>query len=140
MKAIAALRPAKSADYGFLWRLHCATMKTYVDLTWGWVESAQRAMFRERFDPGRLQVITVQGQDAGVLSVERRGGEIFSRQSSSCPSCRTAGSGVPSSRVSRPRPQPSTCRCHSMFCGQTPRDGSTNDWGFGSPARTRRIT
>jgi len=77
MNATVALRPASSADYEFLWRLHCATMKTYVDMTWGWVESAQRAMFRERFDPGCLQIITHQGQDGGVLCVERRAGEIF---------------------------------------------------------------
>jgi GNAT superfamily N-acetyltransferase len=71
------LRPATADDYDFLRRLHRATMLEYVERTWGWDEDVQAAMFRERFDPAREQIVVVDGSDVGVLRVERRVDQLF---------------------------------------------------------------
>ena len=71
------LREANEGDYGFLYDLHRAAMKNYVDQTWGWDEAFQQRMFRESFDPRPLRIVQVAGQDAGVIWVERRPAEIF---------------------------------------------------------------
>ncbi len=72
-----SLRPATADDYDFLRWLHRATLREYVDQTWGWDEDCQATLFRERFDPSRDQIVLLDGQDAGVLRVERREGELF---------------------------------------------------------------
>ncbi len=71
------LRPATADDYDFLRWLHRATMREYVERTWGWDEDVQAAMFRERFDPAREQIVVVDGRDVGVLRVERREDQLF---------------------------------------------------------------
>ena len=71
------LRPATADDYDFLRWLHRATLREYVDQIWGWDEDVQATLFRERFDPSRDQVVLVDGQDAGVLRVERREDQLF---------------------------------------------------------------
>jgi ribosomal protein S18 acetylase RimI-like enzyme len=65
------LREAAKDDREFLWRLHRATMKDYVGATWGWDERFQREFFDERFDPGKLRIIVVEGEDAGMISTAR---------------------------------------------------------------------
>ena len=72
-----SLRPATVDDYDFLRWLHRATLREYVDQTWGWDEDRQATLFRERFDPSRDQIVLVDGQHAGVLRVERREGGLF---------------------------------------------------------------
>lgn len=54
-----SLRPARMDDFGFLRNLHRATLREYVEQIWGWDESAQEKMLRERFDP------TQQGRGLG---------------------------------------------------------------------------
>ncbi len=71
------LRQATGADFDFLYHLHRATMKDYVAQTWGWDETVQAAMFKERFDPGRSYIVVVDGRDVGVLSMERRIDTLF---------------------------------------------------------------
>ncbi len=68
-----SLREVTEADREILWCLHKATMREYVDRTWGWDESFQRGMFDENFDPKRQRIVTVGGEDVGVISVDRRG-------------------------------------------------------------------
>ena len=71
------LRQATESDYDFLWWLHGATMRTYVEAIWGWDEAVQRAIFQERFDPARLQIVERAGEVIGYISVERREDSIF---------------------------------------------------------------
>lgn len=71
------LRQATATDYDFLWRLHIAAMREYVAQTWGWDEARQAAYFRAHFNPAGSQIIVLDGQDAGLLVVERRPAEIF---------------------------------------------------------------
>ncbi len=71
------LLPAASADYPFLYALHVATMKPYVAQVWGWDEQVQAERFRAHFDPGRLCIVVVDGQQIGVLEVEERPAELL---------------------------------------------------------------
>lgn len=72
-----SLRPATHDDYDFLWWLHCVTMRPSVEATWGWDEAWQAAYFREHFDPTSRNIIEVDGDAVGVISVERRDDLIF---------------------------------------------------------------
>jgi ribosomal protein S18 acetylase RimI-like enzyme len=72
-----SLRPATQEDYEFLWWLHCATMRPYVEKTWGWDEQWQAKYFHDHFDPTTRQVIECDGVPVGCISVERREDCIF---------------------------------------------------------------
>jgi GNAT superfamily N-acetyltransferase len=72
-----SLRPATDEDYDFLWRLHRATMRAYVEKTWGWDEQWQAEYFHDHFDPTTRQVIECEGGPVGCVSVERREDCIF---------------------------------------------------------------
>jgi ribosomal protein S18 acetylase RimI-like enzyme len=72
------LRPAAAADYQWLWELKRLTMRPYVELTWGhWDDALQEEFFRKNFSSETIQIISTEGQDAGLLNVEREPGEIF---------------------------------------------------------------
>lgn len=73
-----SLRSATIDDADFLYSLHRATMKMYVIQTWGqWDEVWQSLYFHRHFNPATCQIIAFQGQDIGVISVERRPIEMF---------------------------------------------------------------
>ncbi len=72
-----ALRPATPADSEFCYQLHKAAMGDYVTAIWGWDEQVQRGFHARAFNPGRWQIITADGADAGMLHVEHRPGEIY---------------------------------------------------------------
>ena len=72
-----SLRPATEDDYDFLWWLHGATMRDYVDAIWGWDEGLQVQYFQERFDPARMEIVECAGEAVGYISVERRDASIF---------------------------------------------------------------
>jgi ribosomal protein S18 acetylase RimI-like enzyme len=65
-------RPATPDDEEFLYQLLKATMRGYVDQIWGWDEDWQRAYFHMRFDPAKNQIVVLDDQDVGVISVEWR--------------------------------------------------------------------
>jgi ribosomal protein S18 acetylase RimI-like enzyme len=72
-----SLRPATRDDYDFLWWLHRATMRPYVEKTWGWDEQWQAQHFRDRFDPNTCEIIEGGGEPIGCISVERRKDSLF---------------------------------------------------------------
>ena len=72
-----SLRPATQEDHDFLWWLHCATMRPYVEKTWGWDEQWQAQYFRDRFDPATRQIIESDGVPIGCISVERQKDRVF---------------------------------------------------------------
>jgi ribosomal protein S18 acetylase RimI-like enzyme len=72
-----ALRPARPADSEFCYQLHKAAMGDYVAAIWGWDEQRQRDFHARGFAPGRWQIITANGADAGMLDVEYRRDEIY---------------------------------------------------------------
>ena len=65
-----ALRPAQRADQEFCFGLHKAATGGYIAAIWGWNEQGQRDHHARRFNPGRWQIITVDGADAGMIDVE----------------------------------------------------------------------
>lgn len=72
-----SLRQATYADYDFLYQLHEAAMREYVEATWGWQDAWQQEYFASKFDPETRQIIQIAGQDAGVIAVEQRDEELF---------------------------------------------------------------
>jgi len=72
-------RHATDDDLDLLYAMHVATMKDYVDQTWGWDDAFQESVFRERYTPAQIQVITFDGKDIGMISLEEREDDIFLR-------------------------------------------------------------
>jgi ribosomal protein S18 acetylase RimI-like enzyme len=72
------LRPATEADYRWLWELKRATMRPYVEQTWGaWNDDAQEKFFRSTYRSDTIQVVEVDGRAAGLLHVEHHADAIF---------------------------------------------------------------
>ena len=67
------VRPALDGDFEFLWRLHQATMRDYVDKTWGWEDAFQLQRFRQTFQADRdgVEIIEAGGDPIGCLRVAR---------------------------------------------------------------------
>ena len=72
-------RPALDSDIDSLYALHVATMREYVDQTWGWDDAVQEAMFRKNYVPAEIQIITLNGKDIGMISLEERKEDVFLR-------------------------------------------------------------
>lgn len=65
-------RPARETDLAWLFRVHTAAMKQYVDATWGWEESWQVRHFTDHFDPSTMHIIQCADIDVGFARVSRR--------------------------------------------------------------------
>ncbi|MBN2562122.1 MAG: GNAT family N-acetyltransferase [Phycisphaerae bacterium] len=65
------LRPATDQDYDFLKRLHHAALRDVVERTWGWDEAFQDRFFAKHWDPADKQIISLDGRDVGMVSVEK---------------------------------------------------------------------
>ena len=77
-----ALRHADRDDEEFLFALHRAAMRAYVEATWGWDEHWQRAHFARAYKPGRHAVVVRTGPvpaDIGRISLTRHWRRIFLR-------------------------------------------------------------
>lgn len=71
-------RPAAPEDFNFLYALHRAVMRVYVEEVFGpWDEAWQQAHYRRDHPIHQLRVIQRDGQDVGMLYVEERTEEIF---------------------------------------------------------------
>jgi ribosomal protein S18 acetylase RimI-like enzyme len=71
------LRRALTSDSEFCFQVHKAAMGGYVAAVWGWDEQVQRGFHDRAFDPGRWQIISADGADAGMIDVDYRPGEIY---------------------------------------------------------------
>lgn len=71
------LRPATDADYDFLYRLHVAAMRDLVARVWGWDDAWQERYFAAHFDAALSRIITVGGEDAGVVAVAWGAADAF---------------------------------------------------------------
>ncbi len=89
-----ALRPAAFADSEFCYQLHRAAMGDYIASIWGWDEQVQRDFHTRAFNPGRWQIITADGADAGMLDIEHRPGEIYLSRIEICPDHQGHGIGT----------------------------------------------
>ena len=70
---IVTLRPAVADDFEFLWWLHQAAMREYVDQTWGWDDAFQAQRFRDAFVTDRtgLEIVEDGAERIGCLRVVR---------------------------------------------------------------------
>jgi ribosomal protein S18 acetylase RimI-like enzyme len=71
------LRPTTAEDRGFLFELHRAAMRPYVEETWGWDDAEQSRLFAADFDPASFEIVQLDGADAGMLAVEETDEEIW---------------------------------------------------------------
>jgi ribosomal protein S18 acetylase RimI-like enzyme len=72
-----SFRQASNADFDFLYDLHVAAMRRYVERLWGWEEAWQLEYFSRKFDAQKRKIILIDGQDAGVLVVEQKDNQIY---------------------------------------------------------------
>ena len=71
MRSDVTLRPATREDVEFLFSALRASLRSYVEQTFGtWDDAHQRALFVDTIDLATHQVIEVDGRDAGCLAVE----------------------------------------------------------------------
>jgi ribosomal protein S18 acetylase RimI-like enzyme len=62
------IRPACEADDDFLYELNRQTLGEVIEATWGpWDDEIQRGFHRRWFEPGRLEVVLVDGARVGVI-------------------------------------------------------------------------
>ena len=74
-----SFRPTRDSDVDFLYALHVATMKEYVEKTWGWNDAFQESLFRRNYAPGESQIITLNENDIGMISIESKNDDVFLR-------------------------------------------------------------
>ena len=72
-----SLQPAVESDHEFLYRLHCATMREYVDRTWGWDDEQQQTAFARRLSANHHLLILLDGDSVGMLELEHHPTELF---------------------------------------------------------------
>ena len=77
MKPTFSLRPATDDDQELCYKIHCSAMRDVVDRVFGWDEEDQRARFARGWSAPELQVIMVDGNAAGMLSVADRPNDIY---------------------------------------------------------------
>lgn len=63
------LRPASDTDREFLYALHCQTMRTLIEQTWGWDEAWQREDFSRRLGECEVSIVECDGHRVGALFV-----------------------------------------------------------------------
>ena len=61
----------------FLHALHVATMREYVDKTWGWDAAQQGTAYPTNHEPAEIQIITYDDTDIGMIAIEEREADVF---------------------------------------------------------------
>jgi GNAT superfamily N-acetyltransferase len=93
------LRPAGSDDEQFLFELHRAAMREYVEATWSWDEAWQRTHFAHRYVPDQNALILsdvgpAQKRAIGRVSLTLHWRRIFLRDIELVPDARNRGLGA----------------------------------------------
>jgi len=70
-------RSAAIGDGEWLFALKRATMRDSIAAVYGWDDEVQRRMFEEKFEPGKIRIIQVDGRDGGLLDVRERDDHVF---------------------------------------------------------------
>ena len=63
------LRDATQADRSFAYEVKKIALGRCVEQVWGWDEDTQAELHRKEFDPSRLNIVTMGGQDIGTMQV-----------------------------------------------------------------------
>lgn len=91
-----ALRPATRDDETYLFELHRAALREYIDATWGWDDDWQRTHFAEHYAPARNALIVrpaLGGPAIGRISLTRHWRKVFLRDIELIASERNGGIG-----------------------------------------------
>jgi GNAT superfamily N-acetyltransferase len=89
------LRRASAADADFVYRVVDATMRRYIEQTWGsFSEELTRKGVADIISSGNCSIIEFEGTDIGVLSVERLADRIKLNQLYILPSHQNRGIGT----------------------------------------------
>ena len=65
------LRMADQADKDFAYRVKKSAFRAYAEEVWGWREDEQRELHERQFREGLFFVISVDGQDIGIMSLSQ---------------------------------------------------------------------
>jgi GNAT superfamily N-acetyltransferase len=70
--AAISLRPARDGDRDFVERVYFETQRWLIEALFGWSDDeTERANFADSYDAANTQIITVDNEDAGWLTVQR---------------------------------------------------------------------
>ena len=125
------LRPVVDEDFAFLWWLHQATMRDYVEKTWGWDDAFQAQRFRDAFvaDRDGMAIVEVAAERIGYLRVVRDQARWFLAGNRDRAIAPEAGDRRPARRVRVPgRRHPRSCPLTFRSSRSTRRFASTNAW------------
>jgi GNAT superfamily N-acetyltransferase len=89
-----SLRHGTNEDYQFLWNLHLATMRDYVDQTWGWNDAFQKEYFASNFDVSAIEILEIDERPIGLISIVRFPECLFLRQIAVVPKFQGVGIGT----------------------------------------------
>ena len=87
------LRDADSGDMSFLWELHVASMREYVDATYGWNDTDQKSRFDTGFRPAGIQIIDVDGKLVGMWETNQQADPWFLARIAIIPAYQNKGIG-----------------------------------------------
>jgi len=93
------LRPAGESDRELLWLIQSTAMRPAVEATWGWDEAFQRSYFDEHYGTVPLQIVRVNGHDAGMVCCEVGPDYVFLRNVALLPTYQGQGIGTEVIRV-----------------------------------------
>jgi ribosomal protein S18 acetylase RimI-like enzyme len=88
-----SLRPARTEDFVFARRLYYETMRWIIERTTGWDEAREDATFAKQFKLDEVQIIVVEGRDAGWLQTQNDGDTIVLGQLYVVPALQRRGIG-----------------------------------------------
>lgn len=74
------VRMASEDDKEFAYQAKRAAFREYVELVWGWNEDRQRKLHDQRFAAQDFCVISLDGTDVGIMSVDLKPESVFVNQ------------------------------------------------------------
>ena len=74
------IRTAAEDDKEFAYQAKKAAFREYVEQVWGWDEDKQRKLHDQRYAAQDFCVISLDGEDVGIMSVDLKSDSVFVNQ------------------------------------------------------------
>ena len=130
------LRPAAESDFETVFAITMATMRAYVEATWGiWDEAEHRSRIRDSFEPSTHRLVHVDGQLAGLLAVKVHAEHVQLVKLFLLASFQGRGIGTRLVRQVMAQAAAQERRCAFECCGSIPHNACTCGWASSSPTR-----